>query len=184
MTDDTFAECLVCGSDEVLNHSFAVDDQQFNFCSKKCLEKFKCLKSLSCAQCGTDLTPNNQGYLPNFGSEGSVLCSEQCLLKYETENEPFSSCFQCKNELNKQINPLIYYWQTMEFCSTECIEKLQYAWGKKCANCNATVPQQSLGKYSVRFGNVIKQFCFGACLEAYKKTLKVCSFCQIDLSGN
>ena len=35
-----------------------------------------------------------------------------------------------------------------------------------------------------RFGSDIKQFCSNMCLEDYKKGLKVCSYCQKDISGN
>ena len=34
-----------------------------------------------------------------------------------------------------------------------------------------------------RFGCDIKQFCSNVCLEDYKKGLKVCSYCQKDISG-
>ena len=40
----------------------------------------------------------------------------------------------------------------------------------------------SSSKY-FRFGSDIKQFCSNACLEDYKKGLKVCSYCQKDISG-
>ena len=36
---------------------------------------------------------------------------------------------------------------------------------------------------SSRFGCDIKQFCSNVCLEDYKKGLKVCSYCQKDISG-
>ncbi|KAL1139134.1 hypothetical protein AAG570_009194, partial [Ranatra chinensis] len=42
----------------------------------------------------------------------------------------------------------------------------------------------SLGKYCVRFGYDIKQFCQSSCLEDFKKGLKVCSYCQKDISEN
>jgi hypothetical protein len=37
------------------------------------------------------------------------------------------------------------------------------------------VAAASMGKYCVRFGSDIKQFCSNPCLEDYKKGLKVCS---------
>ena len=52
-----------------------------------------------------------------------------------------------------------------------------------CASCKKEVQSSSLGKYCVRFGCDIKQFCSNVCLEDYKKGLKVCSYCQKDISG-
>ena len=52
-----------------------------------------------------------------------------------------------------------------------------------CATCKKEVQSSSMGKYSVRFGCDVKQFCSNLCLEDYKKGLKVCNYCQKDISG-
>ena len=52
-----------------------------------------------------------------------------------------------------------------------------------CSTCNKTVQDSQLGKYCVRFGANIKQFCSNVCLDEYKKGLKVCCYCQKDISG-
>ena len=51
------------------------------------------------------------------------------------------------------------------------------------ASCKKDVQTTSLGKYCVKFGSDIKQFCSFVCLEDYMKGLKVCSYCQKDISG-
>jgi hypothetical protein len=61
--------------------------------------------------------------------------------------------------------------------------KYQTALGSHCANCKGSVQAASLGKYCVRFGYDIKQFCCSTCLEEFKKGLKVCSYCQKDISS-
>lgn len=74
-------------------------------------------------------------------------------------------------------------WETMEFCNEDCLGKYQTELGSVCANCRGGVASVSLGKYCVRFGYDVKQFCAAACLEEYKKGLKVCSYCQKDISS-
>lgn len=61
--------------------------------------------------------------------------------------------------------------------------KYQQELGSHCANCKGNVQPASLGKYCVRFGYEVKQFCCSTCLEEFKKGLKVCSFCQKDISS-
>lgn len=61
--------------------------------------------------------------------------------------------------------------------------KYQQELGSYCANCKGNVQPASLGKYCVRFGYEVKQFCCSSCLEEFKKGLKVCSFCQKDMSA-
>ena len=52
-----------------------------------------------------------------------------------------------------------------------------------CFSCKKDVQTTSLGKYCVKFGSDIKQFCSIVCLDDYMKGLKVCSYCQKDISG-
>lgn len=53
----------------------------------------------------------------------------------------------------------------------------------RCSTCQKDVVTSSMGKYCVRFGANIKQFCSNVCLEDHKKGLKVCCFCQKDITG-
>jgi hypothetical protein len=56
--------------------------------------------------------------------------------------------------------------------------------GSFCANCRGAVMSSSMGKYCVRFGFNVRQFCSSTCLEEFKKGLKVCSYCQRDITGD
>ena len=53
----------------------------------------------------------------------------------------------------------------MEFCSFKCISDLQKSLGEFCTQCSSNVPFASLGKYSVRFGNDVKQFSLATCFD-------------------
>lgn len=64
-------------------------------------------------------------------------------------------------------------WETMEFCGEDCLRRYQSVLGSHCAHCVVAVNQLSLGKYCVRFGADIRQFCSGKCLEEFKRGLKV-----------
>ncbi|CAB4056429.1 unnamed protein product [Lepeophtheirus salmonis] len=77
-----------------------------------------------------------------------------------------SRCKQCSNEID--INKM--FAKLSKFLN-------------KCSSCKKTVIPSSVGKYCVRFGSNIKQFCSNMCLEEYKKGLKVCCYCQKDISG-
>ncbi|GFG29920.1 hypothetical protein Cfor_09938 [Coptotermes formosanus] len=90
-------------------------------------------------------------------------------------------CSQCNNMITGDEKNLS--WETMDFCNEECLGKYQTALGSHCANCKGSVQAASLGKYCVRFGYDIKQFCCSTCLEEFKKGLKVCSYCQKDISS-
>lgn len=89
-------------------------------------------------------------------------------------------CNQCTLILN--VDEKILTWETMDFCDEVCLGRYQNKIGSRCANCKNTVQHTSLGKYCVRFGFDIRQFCNWACLEEFKKGLKICCYCQRDIS--
>lgn len=89
-------------------------------------------------------------------------------------------CSQCVTILH--VDEKILTWETMDFCNEVCLGKYQNKIGSKCANCQNPVQHTSLGKYCVRFGYDIRQFCNSGCLEEFKKGLKICCYCQRDIS--
>lgn len=101
--------------------------------------------------------------------------------KLDRENSFVRRCVHCTTIL--EDHEKLLSWETLDFCNEICLGQYQNVIGSKCAFCNKAVSLTSLGKYCVRFGYEIKQFCRSACLDEYKKGLKVCSYCQQDISA-
>ncbi|XP_054271190.1 zinc finger MYM-type protein 3-like [Macrosteles quadrilineatus] len=150
--------------------------------------------------------------IPSFGDKKKYFCDNNCVVTFRDgpsktadcgEIMPVSTvmsqlksadiqpmdrtgfvrkCAKCTNVVNGDDERTLS-WETMDFCSEECLGKYQTELGSHCANCKGNVQQSSLGKYCVRFGYEVKQFCCSTCLEEFKKGLKVCSFCQKDISS-
>ncbi|CAH0677633.1 unnamed protein product [Spodoptera exigua] len=98
----------------------------------------------------------------------------------ERERTFIRKCNQCQIVLN--IDEKLLTWETMDFCGELCLGRYQNKIGARCANCKNNVQHTSLGKYCVRFGFDIRQFCNWSCLEEFKKGLKICCYCQRDIS--
>ncbi|XP_049693783.2 zinc finger MYM-type protein 3 isoform X2 [Helicoverpa armigera] len=98
----------------------------------------------------------------------------------ERERTFIRKCNQCSLVLASDEK--ILTWETMDFCDGMCLGRYQNKIGARCANCKNAVQHTSLGKYCVRFGFDIRQFCNWACLEEFKKGLKICCYCQRDIS--
>lgn len=91
-------------------------------------------------------------------------------------------CAQCYSDIMLLESNL--QWETMDFCNESCLGQYQQAVGAACQSCQNAVSVASMGKYCVRFGFELRQFCRSACLDAFKKGLKVCSYCQMDIKKN
>ncbi|XP_015117483.1 zinc finger MYM-type protein 4 [Diachasma alloeum] len=145
--------CKQCKEVKPCKIRVKIGTEEFGVCSKRCQNSFM----------------EAYGKATDIPSEGANSKYEKrcasCLLIVETNDERNLS------------------WETMEFCNEECLGKFQTKYGSYCRNCNGTVQPISLGKYCVRFGYDVRQFCCSTCLEEFKKGLKVCSYCQKDISS-
>ncbi|KAI5644842.1 glutamine-rich protein 1 [Phthorimaea operculella] len=99
----------------------------------------------------------------------------------ERERTFIRRCTQCTLILD--LDEKMLTWETMDFCNEVCLGRYQNKIGARCANCKNNVQHTSLGKYCVRFGYDIRQFCNSGCLEEFKKGLKICCYCQRDISA-
>ncbi|XP_011880070.1 PREDICTED: zinc finger MYM-type protein 3-like [Vollenhovia emeryi] len=144
--------CKQCGEEGVCKIRVKIDTDSHLVCSKTCKALFKAANIKS-----MDI-PSQAAH-----SKQEKRCAS-CLLIIEASDERNLS------------------WETMEFCNEECLGKFQRKYGSYCKNCNGAVQAVSLGKYCVRFGCDVRQFCCSTCLEEFKKGLKVCSYCQKDIS--
>ncbi|BFF92202.1 zinc finger MYM-type protein 4 [Drosophila madeirensis] len=90
-------------------------------------------------------------------------------------------CADCTSEVD--LNERQLMWETMDFCNEVCLRSYQLSIGSKCETCKQDVSSIALGKYCVRFGFEVRQFCCAACLNTFKKGLKTCSCCQKDISS-
>ncbi|XP_033213019.1 zinc finger MYM-type protein 3 isoform X2 [Belonocnema kinseyi] len=145
--------CKQCNEVKNCKIKVKVGSELFSVCSKACKSAFK--------------SANNKAMdIPSDGvnSKREKRCAS-CLLIIEPGDE------RCLS------------WETMEFCHEECLGKFQTKYGSYCRNCNGSVQAVSLGKYCVRFGYDVRQFCCSICLEEFKKGLKVCTYCQKDISA-
>ncbi|CAL7937189.1 unnamed protein product [Xylocopa violacea] len=146
--------CKQCKEERACKIKVKIGFETYNVCSKTCKALFK-------------IANNRAMDIPSDGvnSKREKRCAN-CLLIVEPNDERNLS------------------WETMEFCNEECLGKFQTKYGSYCRNCNGSVQAVSLGKYCVRFGYDVRQFCCSTCLEEFKKGLKVCSYCQKDISSS
>ncbi|XP_059471481.1 zinc finger MYM-type protein 4 [Neocloeon triangulifer] len=171
-------------------------DQPLNEICHQCnMDKECCIRLKTNAECTTKYYLCSKECCSEFKNRPKITAVASTKLRVLDLNEPSKEaeipesepdltrrCFHCKNELSSdKISKLS--WQSMEYCSEQCIESYQNELGACCANCKGDVPQASMGKYCVRFGYNARQFCSSKCLEEFKKGLKVCSYCQRDISG-
>ncbi|CAH1153839.1 unnamed protein product [Phaedon cochleariae] len=160
--------CNVCKLRRKVLYNYTASEGDTKYlCSDSCLTTFK---------------TSHAGKVVLNWEEGSLRVKDFSGVPVEPPSLSFiRKCASCKKVTNDIENNLT--WEIMDFCNEFCLTKYQKEIGSHCSSCQNEVKSNSLGKYCVRFGNDIRQFCTSVCLEKYKKGLKVCSYCQQDMSG-
>ncbi|XP_045139102.1 zinc finger MYM-type protein 3-like isoform X2 [Portunus trituberculatus] len=122
----------------------------------------------------------------------AFLCSTSCRAKWTSGLMPnhvvekprliFEKlCGMCGKDLASLARDGQYSWETREFCSKDCLTQHLNEVAGVCHMCHEKVRLILIGKYCVRFGSDIHQFCSNHCLECYKTKIKVCCYCQKNL---
>ncbi|XP_030746345.1 zinc finger MYM-type protein 4 isoform X2 [Sitophilus oryzae] len=162
--------CCECHLEKTAKYHFSNQEQQVTYiCDDKCLNAFKGHINKKV----TMVTDEGGGLRVKNFMEGPP--EEPLSLAFVRK---CASCSRITDDIETNLT-----WEIMDFCNELCLSKYQKMIGSKCASCVGDVKSTSLGKYCVRFGNDIRQFCTSSCLEQYKKGLKVCSYCQQDMSN-
>lgn len=192
------AKCLQCFEVKVCSFSFRQEDEEFNICQENCLnllqkeqpELFRMQRRLVRVRdlpkraghgSATIEDPNSAVSPAKF--DGKIVArteAEADAARLDRDASFVRQCAQC--HLLVVVNEKTLQWETMDFCNETCLGQYQHIIGAACTTCQGAVQMTSLGKYCVRFGYEIRQFCRSACLDQFKKGLKVCSFCQKDIS--
>ena len=192
--------CVICDSTRLAYLAIRRGKYE-HLCSEACVERYKKFRNQPpCLSCGRELDLGRCGYRPNYGVIGQAVCSIPCLQQYDARFGPKAKCRngRCAQPVPRPAGTgaagsgasggsssitVTYHWQSMDFCSAACVSELVRAVGAKCTQCRSLVPLPSIGKYSVRFGDVVRQFCSAACLKGYKKANRSCTFCQTEIKS-
>ncbi|KAM7362009.1 zinc finger protein without children isoform 2-T3 [Cochliomyia hominivorax] len=184
--------CLQCKESKTCKYFFKQDDDTFYICNDDCFnllnaeepDKFKLKRhSIRVRNIGAT-TISNENAKKIGEPESRVVArtaAEAEAARLERADSFVRRCSDCFSEITLGDKNLI--WETMDFCNEICLGKYQRTIGANCQTCHGDVPHPALGKYCVRFGFDVRQFCCAACLNEFKKGLKTCSCCQKDISS-
>lgn len=153
-------------------------------CSKDCVNDFigadtdkymvRELKSQSNSQ-----KVKEEDELPKVCARSDAEAEEA---KIDRENSLIRRCTQCARSIN--VIGKTMQWECMDFCDENCLKTYQDVICKKCSKCSDHVSEGNKGKFCVRFGLSIHQFCTSKCLNEFKQSFQPCTVCSKNLKTN
>lgn len=161
--------CMECGNDSIPMYKCSFASKTLYICAENCLKLLKEKKAEKVIV--RDLR------VKIFASEGlrSNLPEASTAEGTSTDKtDTIPACYECKSV----VTSISISWNTFNFCNEICLSAFQKKCGTNCVECKSNIQESILGRYSVRFGKDIKQFCKNSCLLDHKKSQKFCSLCQ------
>lgn len=91
-------------------------------------------------------------------------------------------CFKCNLQI--YIRMPFVRWQTMEFCSDECLKEFLLENCSACSQCNKTIGVNQLCDLTQRIGTELKHFCSSLCAKQFAESIRLCDFCFGNIDAN
>ncbi|XP_058825360.1 zinc finger MYM-type protein 4 isoform X2 [Topomyia yanbarensis] len=187
-TEAEEVKCIQCNDVKSCKYFFTQDDDELFICHEDCLnllmtehqDLFRLKRRSVRVRDLPKRIPNEQEPVVENAKAVARTEDEAEHARLDRDASYMRRCAQCFTLI--QINEKTLQWETLDFCNEKCLGVYQNSVGSNCAMCSNSVSVTSLGKYCVRFGFDVRQFCRSSCLDQYKKNLKVCSYCQRDIT--
>lgn len=181
LTEET--TCNQCDESKICKYVIQQEDEKIYICEEDCLNLLVSEQAdrirVKRRTVRVRELPKQSEVDPEANKFSARTEEETEQARLEREQSFLRRCAQCF--LDIEVNEKTLYWETMDFCNEQCLGQYQNIIGSSCTTCHNAVPLTSMGKYCVRFGFEVRQFCRSECLNEFKKGLKVCSFCQRDI---
>ncbi|XP_046865153.1 zinc finger MYM-type protein 4 isoform X2 [Drosophila willistoni] len=182
--------CLQCKEEKKCKYFLRQEQESFYICDDDCFnllnaeepDKFKLKRhSIRVRNIGATTIRSPSKRAESSGSVVARTNAEAEAARLDRMESFRRRCSDCNAEITMNDKQLV--WETMDFCNEVCLGSYQRTIGANCETCKQEVSSTALGKYCVRFGFDVRQFCCAACLNTFKKGLKTCSCCQKDISS-
>lgn len=179
------AVCNQCDETKVCKFVVQQEDEKIFLCEDECLNMLVSEQSDRVRRKVVrvrELPSQEMEVDPEANKFNARTEEEAEVARVDREQSFVRRCAHCT--LDIQLNQRTLNWEAMDFCNEQCLGQYQNIIGSTCTTCHNAVPLTSLGKYCVRFGFEVRQFCRSECLTEYKKGVKVCSYCQMDIGAD
>lgn len=165
--------CIVCSKVGKCKYNIVRNGDVKHLCDDTCFQKFRSNPTQY-------LRASNTANSSNPASQQTRTEPKKPPTNNSSQ-EQFKTCSVCQLMNIKTSKPFLN-WQGMDFCGEDCLGKFQGSLNAACTNCANMVTATAKGKFCLRYGNIVKQFCCNNCYTEFKRRQKLCECCQKDIS--
>ncbi|KAL3881355.1 hypothetical protein ACJMK2_027804, partial [Sinanodonta woodiana] len=171
-------QCIVCQKIGKCKYNIVRNGDIKHLCDDNCFKRFRSNPT-------TFLRPtadnsNSKGSSPKSSTTTNSIANRNNSI---SQQQVYKTCSVCQLMNIRTTKPFLN-WQGMDFCGEECLAKFQGGLNASCSYCASQIPPANKAKFCWRVGNDVKQFCSSPCYSEFVKRLKLCAFCNKDLSSS
>ncbi|WAR08908.1 ZMYM2-like protein [Mya arenaria] len=156
-----------------------------HLCDDNCFKRFRSnpTQYLRHAETSSDQNAANKADKPQAPVKpvSRETASEKLAAAKANEKLVQQTCSVCQL-MNVRTSKPFLNWQGRDYCGEECLGKFQAGLSSNCSYCQSSIFQNNKTKYCCTVGNEVKHFCSLICNTEFSKRIKLCAFCNNDLS--
>lgn len=99
-----------------------------------------------------------------------------------TQESLYKTCSVCQL-IDVNASQPFCNWKGLDFCGESCLGKFQANLNASCSFCHSYIPTDTRTNFCLKIGNNMRPFCKNRCYLEFTKKLRLCSFCQRDVTS-
>ncbi|XP_052808872.1 zinc finger MYM-type protein 4-like isoform X2 [Mya arenaria] len=184
-------KCIVCEKVGKCKYNIVRNGDVKHLCDDNCFKRFRSnpTQYLRHAETSSDQNAANKADKPQAPvkpvsreTASEKLAAAKANEKLVQQQSPvYKTCSVCQL-MNVRTSKPFLNWQGRDYCGEECLGKFQAGLSSNCSYCQSSIFQNNKTKYCCTVGNEVKHFCSLICNTEFSKRIKLCAFCNNDLS--
>ncbi|XP_035825720.1 uncharacterized protein LOC101855726 isoform X2 [Aplysia californica] len=175
--------CIVCQKVGRCKYNIVRNGDVKHLCDDACFKKFRSSPSSFLKY----KDPGKKAKDAATTAETKTTQMESSALKGALSSPPGSATTGYKTCVVCQLMNLNTYpfcnWLGLDFCGEACLGRFQANLASTCSFCNAFVPVEMRTVFCLKIGNEVRPFCKSKCYSEFRRMLRLCAFCQKNLSS-
>ncbi|CAG5134433.1 unnamed protein product, partial [Candidula unifasciata] len=178
LTKQKLQTCIVCQKICRCKYNIVRNGDLKHLCDDACFKQFKKSPNMFLKQKRNLNAPPASNIMPDLPPTSTSNVASQG----STQESQFKTCSVCQL-IDVNASQPFCNWKGLDFCGESCLGKFQANLNASCSFCQSYIPPEVRTNFCLKIGNNMRPFCKHKCYSEFKKKLRLCSFCQRDVTA-
>ncbi|BFZ09918.1 hypothetical protein BsWGS_12957 [Bradybaena similaris] len=174
--------CIVCQKICRCKYNIVRNGDIKHLCDDACFKHFRKSPGMFLKQKGNPKAalPSAKNTVPDLPAISTLNVAPA--VTGTTQESLYKTCSVCQL-IDVNASQPFCNWKGLDFCGESCLGKFQANLNASCSFCHSYIPTETRTNFCLKIGNNMRPFCKNRCYLEFTKKLRLCSFCQRDVTS-